>query len=201
MTSTKVTPEVAELDQRRRPAAILALLFGAGAAMSITLGVYGREHTPTNRKIFQLGFSGMPNMKIWLATAAMVLGLLQLWSALAMWNKVPFPARHPELRSALHRWGGTAAFVLTVPVAYHCLWSIGCNTQLAGDTSDTRRLIHSLAGCVFYGAFTTKMLSLRVKRLPRWMIPVVGGLTFTVLVIAWATSSLWWFARVEFPAF
>ena len=201
MSSSTITPDVVDSTPARRPASVMALLFAAGAAMSITLGVYGRVHEPTNRKIFQLGFSGMPNMKIWLASVAMVLGLLQLLSALTMWNKLPLLSSRPKVVAPLHRWAGTLAFVVTIPIAYHCLWSIGFNTRLAGDAHDPRRLIHSLAGCLFYGAFTTKMLSLRTRRLPRWMLPVVGGLTFTALVIVWTTSSLWWFTRVEFPAF
>lgn len=52
---------------------------------------------------------------------------------------------------AAHRRLGTVAFLLTLPVAYHCLWALGfCDT-------DTPVLAHSIRGCAFYGAFVTKM--------------------------------------------
>ena len=35
----------------------------------------------------------------------------------------------------------------------------------------------------------------RSRRMPGWALPVVGGVLFTVLVLAWATSSLWFFTR------
>jgi hypothetical protein len=185
---------------RSRNTAILAV-FAAGASVSVALGVYGRVHDATGRKIVTLGFSSMPSMKIWLGTIAVVLAVLQLLSALWMFGKLPTDRPAPAWIPPAHRWLGTAAFVATVPVAYHCLWSIGFGNQLGNDSEDTRRLIHSVAGCIFYGAFTTKMLSLRIRNLPRWTVPVVGGLVFGALVIVWFTSSLWWFRYVEFPDF
>ena len=56
-------------------------------------------------------------------------------------------------------------------------------------------------GCVFYGAFTTKVLCVRSARLPNWALPVVGGVLFASLVILWLTSSLWFFDNVGFPSF
>ena len=61
--------------------------------------------------------------------------------------------------------------------------------------------MHSVAGCIFYGAFASKVLAVRTKRLPNWVLPVVGGVTFTLLVVLWATSSLWFFQNREFPSF
>ena len=56
-----------------------------------------------------------------------------------------------------------------------------------------RVLIHSVAGCIFYGAFVTKMLSLSRRGMPGWLLPVTGGLTFTALIVLWLTSALWVF--------
>jgi hypothetical protein len=55
-------------------------------------------------------------------------------------------------------------------------------------------LFHSLFGCLFYGAFVTKMLVLSRKGLPGWALPVVGGVVFTALVGLWVTAGLWVFA-------
>ena len=67
--------------------------------------------------------------------------------------------------------------MLTLPVAFHCIWSLGF------ATGSTRVLVHGLAGCLFYGAYAAKMLGLRVRGLPGWALPVLGG---TVLALAGA---------------
>ncbi len=178
-----------------RSAKALLVPAAAGAAVAVGLGAYGREHTPAGRGIFDLGFPAVINMKAWLTTFALALVLFQLWSALRMYGRVSWPRTAPSWLALAHRWTGTAAFVLTLPVAYHCLWSLGFQTV------DARRLVHSLLGCAFYGAFTTKMLSLRSTRLPGWSLPAVGGLLFTTLVGLWLTASLWFFTEVTFPGF
>ena len=51
-----------------------------------------------------------------------------------------------------------------------------------------------MLGCVFYGAFVAKMLSLvRGDTMPRWVLPVLGGVVFVSLIALWATSLLWLF--------
>ena len=88
----------------------------------------------------------------------------------------------------LHRWSGRLAFLVSVPVAIHCLYALGL------ATSGPRVLVHSLLGCFFYGVFTVKMLALSRKGMPGWALPVFGGLAFTALVGLWLTSSLWFFS-------
>jgi hypothetical protein len=75
---------------------------------------------------------------------------------------------------------------------YHCLWSLGFNPGDGGG----RVFWHSLFGCAFFGAFATKVLAVRSHRMPGWALPVVGGLLFTVLVLLWLTSSLWFFQNI-----
>jgi len=49
-------------------------------------------------------------------------------------------------------------------------------------------------GCIFYGAFVAKMLSLiRRGAMPRWVLPVLGGAVVVSLIALWATSALWLF--------
>jgi hypothetical protein len=45
------------------------------------------------------------------------------------------------------------------------------------------------------------MLTLRMRGLPGWALPLFGGLTFTAIVAIWFTSSLWFFQNVGFPQF
>jgi thiamine transporter ThiT len=85
------------------------------------------------------------------------------------------------------------AFVVSLPVAVHCLWSLGF------VTSSPRVLVHGLAGCAFYGAYAAKMLGLRLRGLPGWALPVLGGLVFTTFVLVWLTSALWFFTRNGVP--
>ena len=67
------------------------------------------------------------------------------------------------------------------------------------QSTDTRVLVHSLLGCAFYGAFTTKMLVLRSNRVPVYSLPSMGALLFVVLTGIWLTSSLWFFRTIGFP--
>ncbi|MET7550863.1 DUF6529 family protein [Streptomyces sp. NPDC005500] len=165
-----------------------------GALVAVSLGAYGRIHTPTGRPLALLiGFTSMTPMKAWLATAAAALAVLQLLSALWMWGRLPSVGSAPGWLPQAHRWSGSIAFLLTLPVAYHCLWSLGFSTF------DLRTTVHSVLGCAFYGAFAVKMLSLRVRSLPPWALPVFGGLLFALLIGAWATASGWYFTQPGVP--
>lgn len=168
----------------------------AGGAVALTLGVYGRLHTPTGQAIWDFGFPSVLVMKVWFATVAAALGLAQAASAAWLWGRLPgVDSPAPAWVAPAHRWSGTIAFLATLPVAYHCLWSLGFQ-----DTT-TRVLVHSLLGCAFYGALTTKLLALRAERLPGWALPAAGGLLVAILTGLWLTSSLWFFTTVGFPGF
>jgi Family of unknown function (DUF6529) len=188
MESVATPPSVTS---RGTKAFLLALL--AGAAVAVLLGVYARNHDAAGQALFTLGFSGTINMKAWLASVVIVLGVVQVLLALWLYGKFGRPA--PAWVGPTHRLVGPLALVVSLPVAYHCLWSLGFQT----DT--TRRLVHAILGCAFYGAFTTKVLCVRSSRLPGWALPVMGGLVFATLVGLWLTSALWFFTTVGFPSF
>lgn len=167
-----------------------------GAAVAVALGVYGNAHDPTGQSVLGDGlfFSATLNMKAWLATVVVILAVAQILLALRMYGRIG-SGEAPGWVAPAHRVSGTLAFLVSLPVVYHCLWALGFQ-----DT-DTRVLIHSLAGCFFYGVFTTKMLSLRASGMPGWAIPLLGGLVFTALVAIWLTSSFWFFDNFGFPEF
>jgi hypothetical protein len=170
----------------------IAALFGGLVAVSA--GVYAKAHTPTYRPILDFGFPSVIAMKAWFTTVAFALGMAQLATALAMWGKLPGRRETSSPRvAAVHRWTGTAAFVATLPVAYHCLWSLGFSTQ------EPRQVVHGLLGCLFYGLFATKMLSLRIHGVPHRLVPVLGGVLVTVLTAVWLSSSVWFFTNLGFP--
>ena len=165
----------------------------AGAAVAVALGVYGHVHSPAARPVFTLGFSSVLPMKAWLTTASASLLVLQLLTALWMWGRLPGAGSAPAWAAVAHRWVGTTAFVITLPVALHCLWSLGFST------ASPRVLVHGVVGCVFYGAYATKMLCLRLGDLPGWALPVAGGTVLGSLVLLWLTAALWFFTRSGIP--
>ena len=100
----------------------------------------------------------------------------------------------PARLGDVHRISGRVAFIFTLPVAYHCLWSLGF------QSSSTRVLLHSIFGCCVYGAFAAKVLIVRSRGLPAWALPVAGGLMLSTLVLVWLTSALWLIDHQGFPS-
>ena len=164
----------------------VVLAFGIGTLVAVGLGVYGRVHDASPYAFDVAGFSSGLAAKAWLATIAFVLALVQLVSALIMYGRINIVA--PPWIGTLHRWSGRVAVLVTVPVAVHCLYALGFETDV------TRGLVHSLAGCFFYGAFVAKMLVLQRHEAPGWALPVLGGAVFTGLTVLWLTAAGWFFA-------
>ena len=168
-------------------AAKLAIPCLIGALVALTLGIYGRLHSPTGIAVNIAGFSSPGSVKSWLATLATVCAIIQVVSALVMYGKVPRVSA-PSWIGGLHRWSGRIAFLAAVPVAIHCLYALGFQNY------STRVLLHSIFGCLFFGAFTVKMLILPKKGLPGWVLPFAGAVVFTALVLIWLTSAYWFFS-------
>lgn len=177
------TTQVIEAERR---APLLLVPFLIGAAVAVVLGVYANVHAPTGIAVNVAGFSGPLEVKVWMTSAALLLALVQLGSALVMYGKIGWLGT-PSWTGAVHRWSGRVAFLLAIPVAVHCLYAIGF------QTATPRTLVHSIVGTLFFGAFAVKMLGLRRDGLPGWALPVLGGVVFTLLVALWWTSSLWFF--------
>jgi hypothetical protein len=162
-----------------------------GCLVALTLGLYGRLHSPTGVAVDIVGFSSPATVKAWLATVAVVFALVQLGSSLIMYGKVPGIAG-PSWIGGLHRWSGRIAFIVTVIVAVHCLYALGF------ETFNARVLAHSIAGCLFFGVITAKLLALTRRGMPGWVLPVLGGLAFALLVLIWFTSAFWFFSIFGF---
>ena len=167
----------------------LAVLGAVGLAVAAALAAYAEVHPGDGAALTTLGFSSLLEMKAWLTTAAAALVVVQVLSALAMWGRLPGVSDAPAWVPGLHRWTGTVAFLLTLPVAFHCVWSLGF------EDASTRVLVHSVAGCVLYGVFAAKMLALRLRGLPSATVPVLGGLLAGVIVVLWFSSALWFFGQ------
>jgi hypothetical protein len=166
-----------------------------GGLVAVAAGVYGSVHDPAGQQTISLFFSNTLSFKAWTTTVILLLAMYQLYSALRMWGKASFPRAMPTWFGDAHRLSGTLAFALSLPVAFHCLWALGFEP----DFGELRRFAHSLLGCLFYGAFATKVTLVRFRASPSWALPVVGGVVFTTLVAIWLTTSLWFFTTVGFP--
>jgi len=168
-------------DQYAKP---LVVALASGCAVAVVLGVYAKLHHPAHYALDVAGFSSPLYAKAWLTTAAAVFAVVQpvtgyriTRGAAAAWMPV------------VHRWSGRIAILLTVPVIVHCIYALGFGAY------SPRVLAHSVLGCIFYGAFVAKMLSLVQRdKMPKWVLPVLGGVVFVSLIALWATSALWLFA-------
>src|SRR5438093_12313749 len=120
----------------------------------------------------------------WLAIPLVVFALITLTVGLVARQTVrePYatPFFHPFFTDTLQMkaWLVTAAVVLA------------CGQLL---TAAPRVLIHSLLGSFLYGAVVAKVLIVRSTRFAPWVLPVAGGLLFSILLGLWLTSALWLF--------
>jgi hypothetical protein len=89
-------------------------------------------------------------------SAALLLGLGQLLTVSRMYALLRFPPQG-RFYNVVHRLSGRVAILLTLPVAYHCIFLLGFGTY------STRVYVHSLLGSSFYGAFLAKLLIVRTK--------------------------------------
>lgn len=138
-------------------------------------------------------FSSTIAAKTWLATIAMLLVVLQLLTAARIYGRlqkvIPLPSR---VVSRVHRYSGRVAFLFTLPVVFHCVFILGF------QTATTRVLIHSIVGSFVYGVFAAKIIFVRSRGYPAWVLPVAGGTLFAMLATLWFSSAFWYFTQVRF---
>jgi hypothetical protein len=137
-------------------------------------------------------FSSTIAAKVWLASAAGVLAIVQISTGARIFGKmkrfVPIP---PPYVNRIHRWSGRLAILITLPVAFHCIFILGF------QTANARVLAHSIVGSFVYGVIAVKVFFVHDRDHPRWTLPLVGGLLFATLATLWGTSSLWYFTNVR----
>jgi hypothetical protein len=177
-----------------QPAGRLAVAGGLALVVAAALYAFGRTHTPA----YAMGLFGqhgvaVNRLKAQLATGMLGLALVQLTLALWMYRRLPGAGVAPPPVPVFHRVGGASLFLLSLPVAVHCMFAYG--VQLF----DPRVGVHSLAGCFFYGAFAAKVLIVRSRRLPGWALPLAGGLLVTLVVVIWYSSALWYLNGSRLP--
>ena len=164
----------------------LPLVLFALIASTIGLVAVATVREPYATAFFHPFFRDVLQMKAWLVTAAVALACGQLLTAARMYELLGFPPKG-RFYHIVHRWSGRAAIVLTLPVAYHCIFLLGFSAN------SPRVLIHSLLGSALYGAVVAKVLVVRSSRFPAWVLPVAGALLFCILLGLWLTSALVFF--------
>jgi hypothetical protein len=174
--------------------------FGAGAVVALLVGIFGRVHDPTLSGTTTLGYPTVLAMKTVVATAIAVLAIAQVATALWMYGKLGL--RSPSWLGTVHRTTGATALLLSLFVAYHCLWSLGLEVGTLPDGAkvSTRTLVHGLLGCTVVGAMVVKIVAVRSRRAPGWFLPVAGGLLFSLLILAILTSAVWYIGEKGWPA-
>jgi Family of unknown function (DUF6529) len=180
--------------------AIPLTAFAAGAVVAVLVGVFGRIHEPTLAGTTTLGYQTVLEMKTAVALVIAPLVVLQLVGALWMYGKLG--VRAPSWVGPAHRATGAVALVLSLFVAYHCLWSLGLEVgQLpSGEPVSTRAFVHGLLGCAVMGAIVVKVVAVRSRRAPGWFLPVAGGVLFSLLVLALLTSAAWYIGERGLPS-
>jgi mono/diheme cytochrome c family protein len=158
----------------------------AFAVFALTAGLLAR-HEPRSKGYFRLFFSDPIHLKAGFASAAALLACFQLFSAAWIFRKLPW--RKPAWINRAHRWSGRVALACTLPVAYHCIFKLGFQHPSA------RVLAHSLLGCGVYGGYAAKITIVRLHRWPKPVLPLAGGLLFSVLIGVWYTSAVWLYTR------
>ena len=170
------------------------MLIPLGVALAVSGAVYLLTQVITldiNTSLFGENAADTFELKSWLASGVLALAAFQLYSALWVYGRLP--GRKPRWLGTVHRASGYAAIVLSLPIGYHCLRAYGFRTF------DRRTLVHSVAGCFFYGAFAAKVIVVRSRRLPRWALPVAGGTMVTLIVVLWYSAALWYFNNFDSP--
>ena len=171
----------------------------AGAVVALLVGVFGRVHDPTLAGTTTFGFRTVIDMKVVLSVVIGVLAVLQVAGALWIYGRLGRPA--PSWVGTAHRVSGLVAVVLTLVVAYHCLWALGleAGTLADGEPVPLRTVVHGVLGCAVLGAVVVKVVAVRSRRAPGWFLPLAGGLLFALLVTAVLTSAAWYIAARGWP--
>ena len=183
-------PETGQAPSIARLAGILLLSAGVVAAIYVA----GRVVTVNpGFSLFGRQYLAAVSLKAVLATVVLGAAVVQVLLALWIYRKLPLAGRAPRAVRLSHRVLGFCLLALTVPIALHCLIAYGVQLTSA------RVAVHSLAGCFLYGAFVAKVLLVQTRRLPRWVLPVAGGVLAVTVAVLWYSSALWYYNGYQLP--
>ncbi|MFI9363289.1 DUF6529 family protein [Kitasatospora sp. NPDC053057] len=155
---------------------------------------YGRVHTPDyETSLFGNRGTDAQLLKAQLGSALLGLALIQLLLALWIYGRLPALRAAPHRVHTTHRLIGLTAFLLSLPIARHCITAYGV------QFTDTRVALHSLTGCFLYGAFVAKVIVVRHRRWPGWALPLAGGVLVTTIALIWYAAPFWFLNDFQAP--
>jgi plastocyanin len=170
----------------------LVIPLALGALVALGLYVWATNLTPDySTSLFGQTAAGTFPLKSWLGTALLGLAVLQVTTALWLYGKLG--RSQPRRLGMVHRLTGVAAILVSLPIAYHCMYAYGFRSF------DSRTAVHSIAGCFLYGAIVAKIAIVRSKRLPGFALPLAGGSVVTVIFVLWYSAALWYFNDSSVP--
>ncbi|MFE9782150.1 DUF6529 family protein [Streptomyces sp. NPDC005775] len=165
-------------------------------AVGVGIYLFGTHHTPNyGYGLFGRHGNAAVDLKAQLGTALLGLALIQLGLALWMYGLIPGTRSAPQRARLGHRALGFLTLLFSLPIAYHCLEKYGI------ETTSPRTTIHSIAGCALYGAFAAKVMVVRSRRLPGWLLPAMGALLVLGIALLWYTAALWTLNADSAPGF
>lgn len=185
--------------QREKSMAIPLTAFAVGAVVALLVGVFSRAHDATLDGTTSLWFKDVRDMKVAVSTVIGVLAVGQVIGALWLYGKLGIKA--PSWLGIAHRASGTVALLLSVFVAYHCIWAFGFQTgTVHGYEVPLRGIVHEVLACAVFGAVVVKVVAVRSHRAPGWFLPVAGGLLFALLIVVVLTSAGWYLTEKGWPS-
>lgn len=164
-------------------------------AVAAAIWEFGRNVTPDYSGTALFGTTATDTLPLKSGLTSVVLGLAAVQLGLALWiyGRLPRISTAPPHVARIHRITGMVLILVSIPVAYHCMFAYGVQTL------DTRIVVHSMAGCILYGALLGKVVVVRSTRLPTWMLPIAGGLLVGIVVILFYTAAFWYYNGFALP--
>ena len=96
-----------------------------GALVAVAAGVYGQVHDPASETTIRWFFTTTLHFKAWMTTVARAAGDPASCSADCGCSASCRSDTAPLWVGPAHRIAGSLALLVSLPVAYHCLWSLG----------------------------------------------------------------------------
>ena len=139
-----------------RQAPLRGLACGAAAAAAI--GAYSVIHEPTGRDFVLYGFESSASWKNTLTLVVAVLLVAQAALGVKLAQMFGLGATSRLWLWDLRRLLATLAVGLSLPVAFHCVWVLGFQSDSPLNT------LHSILGCVAYGCVVAALWGDRGNR-------------------------------------
>lgn len=130
-------------------------------------------------------FATVLDFKIMLATAVMLLAVVQALAAAVFYGWLRLPGLSADAAAFIHRWNGRVVLPAAALVTIYCVKDIG------PQSSPARAALHSVFGGAVFVVVAAKLIILRgVPRLSG-LLPALGMAITALFIGIWATSAFY----------